>query len=211
VSAAEPARSPAAPSGRERILAAAVGRIASEGIEEVRIARIAMDAGVSTALVHYHFETREALLAEALEYSFEHAGDLRIGEEAPLGASHAERLARMVDQCLPLDESLERDWVLWVELWLRAVRHPELRPIAEELYRRMRDWFAAAISAGVEAGEFGRCDPEEVADRALALIDGFGIRALLGDSEIPLERARRAIGAVLARDLGVGEQLPFRG
>jgi AcrR family transcriptional regulator len=211
VSATDPVGSTSsAPSGRERILAAAVRRIASEGIDEVRIARIAMDAGVSTALVHYHFETREALLGEALEYSFEHAGDLRIGEEAPLGASHAERLARMVDQCLPLDESLERDWVLWVELWLRAVRHPELRPIAEELYGRMRDWFAVAIRAGIEAGEFTRCDADEVADRALALIDGFGIRALLDDSAIPLDRARRAIGAVLARDLGVGEQLPFR-
>ena len=211
MSAAEPARASGAPSGRERILAAAVGRIASEGIEEVRIARIAMDAGVSTALVHYHFETREALLAEALENSFEHAGDLRIGEEPPPDASYAERLARMVDQCLPLDEPSERDWVLWVELWLRAVRHPELRPTAEELYRRMRDWFADAIAAGVDAGEFGSCDPEEVADRALALIDGFGVRALLGDSEIPLDRARREVGAVLARDLGVGDQLPFAG
>jgi AcrR family transcriptional regulator len=186
VSATDPVGTSAhAPSGRERILAAAVRRIASEGIDEVRIARIAMDAGVSTALVHYHFETREALLGEALEYSFEHAGDLRIGEEAPLGASHAERLSRMVDQCLPLDESLERDWVLWVELWLRAVRHPELRPIAEELYGRMRDWFADAIRSGIEAGEFTRCDADEVSDRALALIDGFGIRALLDDSAIP--------------------------
>ena len=37
-------------SARDRILAAAVRRIAREGIEDVRIARIAMDAGVSTAL-----------------------------------------------------------------------------------------------------------------------------------------------------------------
>jgi AcrR family transcriptional regulator len=195
---------------RERILAAAVERIASDGIDDVRIARIAMDAGVSTALVHYHFATREALLAEALEYSFEHAGDLRIeGELAPDADSHAERLARMVEICLPSSASLERDWVLWVELWLRAVRHPELRPTAEKLYARMREWFARAISAGVEAGEFADCDPEAVADRTLALIDGFGVRALLGDSEVPLDRARREIGAVLAADLGVGEQLPF--
>jgi AcrR family transcriptional regulator len=196
--------------GRERILAAAVDRIAGDGIDDVRIARIAMDAGVSTALVHYHFATREALLAEALEYSFEHAGDLRIeGESAPDAESHAERLAQMVEQCLPSNESQERDWVLWVELWLRAVRHPELRPTAEHLYARMREWFAGAISAGVEAGEFDDCDPEAVADRALALIDGFGVRALLGDSEVPLDRARREVGAVLAADLGVGEQLPF--
>ena len=51
---------------RDRILAAAVRRIASEGIDGVRIARIAMDAGVSTALVHYHFETRESLLAATM-------------------------------------------------------------------------------------------------------------------------------------------------
>jgi AcrR family transcriptional regulator len=195
--------------GRERILAAAVDRIASDGIDEVRIARIAMDAGVSTALVHYHFATREALLAEALEYSFEHAGDLRIEGEIPQAESHAERLAQMVEQCLPSNESQERDWVLWVELWLRAVRHPELRPTAEQLYSRMRVWFAKEIAAGVEAGEFADCDVEAVADRALALIDGFGVRALLGDSEVPLERARREIGSVLARDLGVGDQLPF--
>ncbi|HEY1595355.1 MAG TPA: TetR/AcrR family transcriptional regulator [Thermoleophilaceae bacterium] len=196
--------------GRERILAAAVDRIASDGIDDVRIARIAMDAGVSTALVHYHFATREALLAEALEYSFEHAGDLRIeGEIAPGAESHAERLAQMVEQCLPSNESQERDWVLWVELWLRAVRHPELRPTAEQLYARMREWFGEAIAAGVAAGEFNDCDAEAVADRALALIDGFGVRALLGDSGMPLERARHEIGSVLARDLGVGDQLPF--
>jgi AcrR family transcriptional regulator len=208
VSAAEPV----AASGRDRILAAAVNRIASDGIDDVRIARIAMDAGVSTALVHYHFATREALLGEALEYSFEHAGDLRIGEtdEAAPSGSHAERLARMVDHCLPSSESLERDWVLWVELWLRAVRHPELRPISERLYARMRDWFVAAIAAGVATGEFAECDPGAVADRALALIDGFGIRALLGDSAVSLDRARWEVGEMLARQLGVGDQLPFQ-
>jgi AcrR family transcriptional regulator len=198
--------------GRERILAAAVERIASDGIDEVRIARIAMDAGVSTALVHYHFATREALLGEALEYSFEQAGDLRMGEDEQLDENvetHAGRIAIMVEQCLPSSATRERDWVLWVELWLRAVRHPELRPTAERLYARMRKWFAGAIADGIEAGEFKDCDPEAVADRALALIDGFGVRALLGDSEVPLDRARQEIGSVLAADLGIGERLPF--
>jgi AcrR family transcriptional regulator len=215
VDAAEPDPGAASPrpaspaSARERILAAAVDRIASEGIDDVRIARIAMAAGVSTSLVHYHFATREALLAEALEYSYGQVGDSRTAGAQPPVSSHAQRLAQMVEQCLPGTPELERDWVLWVELWLRAVRHHELRPVAQELYARMREWFVTAIRAGVRDGEFARCDPEAVADRALALIDGFGIRALLGDSEMGLDRARRSIGAVLARDLGLGEQLPF--
>jgi AcrR family transcriptional regulator len=196
---------------RERILAAAVRRIASEGIDEVRIARIAMDAGVSSSLVHYHFETREALLAEALDYSYTHAGDARISAGELPGASHAERLQSMIDQCMPSTAALREDWVLWVELWLRAVRHPELRTVAEELYARLRSWFASEIAAGVSDREFARCDPEDVADRTLALIDGFGVRALIGDSQVPLQRARSAVAAQLARDLGLGERLVGRG
>ena len=192
---------------RERILAAAVERIAGDGIDEVRIARIAMDAGISTSLVHYHFETREALLEQALEYSFELAGDVRIGEQEGDAPDHTRRLAAMVDQCLPYPGQLERDWILWVELWLRAVRHPELRPTAARLYTRMRRWFADAIAAGAEAGEFDRgVDPERVADRVLAVCDGFGVRALLG--EMSIERARAEVWAVLSSELGVDPVVP---
>jgi AcrR family transcriptional regulator len=195
-------------SARERILAAAVGQIASEGIDGVRIARIAMEARVSPALVHYHFATRDALLAEALDYSYVHAGEARItsGEELP-GTTHAARLQSMIEACLPTTEALRQDWVLWVELWLRAARNPELRPVAEELYARLHAWFAGEIAAGVEDGEFNRCDPDEVADRALALVDGYGIRTLIGDRMIPLERAQRSVSCALARELGLGEQL----
>jgi AcrR family transcriptional regulator len=193
---------------RERILAAAVRQIAAEGIDGIRIARIAMAAGVSTSLVHYHFATRETLLAEALEYSYAHAGDVRIDAEGgPAGRSHAERLQAMVEQCLPSSESLREDWILWVELWLRAARHPEMRPVADELYARMHTWFASEIADGVAAGEFARCDPQEVADRTLALLDGFGVRVLIGDSTIPLTRARRSVESALARELGLGEAL----
>jgi AcrR family transcriptional regulator len=205
-----PGQKPAAArrrAARERILAAAVRAIASEGIDGVRIARIAMDAGVSTSLVHYHFASREALLAEALDYSYTRAGDARISARDLPGRTHAERLARMIDQCLPTTEALRDDWVLWVELWLRSIRHPELGPFAEELYARLRAWFADEVAAGVTDGEFDRCDPDEVADRVLALIDGFGVRTLIGDSQVPLDRARRAVTSALARDLGLGETL----
>jgi AcrR family transcriptional regulator len=192
------------PAARERILAAAVARIASDGVDDVRIARIAMDAGVSPPLVHHYFESREMLLAEALRYSYTRAGDARISTGEIPAATHAEKLRLMIGQCLPGTPSLAQDWVLWVELWLRAARHPELRPVAEELYGRLREWFVDEINAGVEDGEFNpELDSILVADTTLALLDGFGVRALMGDSNITLERARTAIEAALARDLGL--------
>jgi AcrR family transcriptional regulator len=189
-------------------LAAAVEQIAREGIDGVRIARIAMEAGVSPPLVHYHFATRDALLAEALDYSYAHAGDARISSGELPEESHAARLQSMIEHCLPSTVSLERDWVLWVELWLRAARSLELRPVAEELYARLHAWFAKEIAAGMADGEFARCDPDEAADRTLALIDGYGIRTLIGDPAISLERARRSVSSALARELGLeGEVL----
>ena len=61
--------------GRERILDVACELISSHGMDDVRVARIARAANVSTALVHYHFATREALLGEALRHSYARAGD----------------------------------------------------------------------------------------------------------------------------------------
>ena len=111
-----------------------------------------MDAGVSTSLVHYHFETRDALLEQALEYSFELAGDVRIGDGEDDPPDHSRRLAAMVDQCLPYPGALERDWILWVELWLRAVRRPQLRPTAERLYARMHDLVRGRDRGGDRGG-----------------------------------------------------------
>jgi AcrR family transcriptional regulator len=193
---------------RERILAAAVERIARDGIDEVRIARIAMDAGVSSSLVHYHFETREALLEQALEYSYELAGDVRLGPDGDARElDSVRRLAAMIDQFLPYPGLLERDWILWVELWLRAVRHPEMRPTAARLYERMRDWFADALRDGIERGEFtARLEPEQLADRILALADGYGVRVLFGDMEVA--DARREIWTAIGDELGLPAQPP---
>jgi len=189
-------------SARTRILDAAVKLIAREGIHDVRVARIAIEAGVSASLLHYHFVSRDALLKEALEHSYELAGDIRIGgdDRAP---SAAARLGDMIDQCLPAPGALHDDWMLWVELWLHAARRPELRPTAARLYERMHEWFAEAIAEGEENGEFRVGDRARTVDRLLALIDGYGIRTLTEDPTMPLERARAEIWDAVAAELGV--------
>ena len=191
-------------SAPQRILDAACDLIASEGIDEVRIARVATRAGASTALVHHYFSTREDLLEQALVHSFEQAGDERFQRPPGTEETTTQALARGIAQCLPFPGSQEREWVLWVELWLRAVREPGLRPVAARLYRRYREWLAGLIRAGVESGEFRPdADPEEVADLAMALLDGAGIRALMRDPAMEAERARALVAERLAADLGL--------
>jgi len=189
--------------GRERLLDAAVRLIAREGIDNVRIARIATEAGVSAGLVHYHFASRDALLEEAIEHSYERAGDMRLAALGEGRADSAQRLQAMIDQCLPSDPGLRQDWVLWVELWLRGARDPALRPVAARLYARLHEWFAEAIADGIADGQLRECDVDRMADRLLALLDGYGIRVLTEDPQMPLERARAEVWDSVAGELGL--------
>jgi len=208
-------RGPDEPSARERILQAACDLIAERGIGGARIAQIAKAAGVSTALVHYHFRTREVLLTETLDHAFDVAAAVRLRAHPDSGEgaaddSAARRLADVVEQSLPDTDPGRREWQLWAELWLGAARDPSLRPIAAQMYARYRSWIATAIAEGVATGEFARVDPGDTADLAMALIDGLGLRVLLRDPAMPLGRARERIGELLARELEIpAGQLPY--
>ncbi len=191
-------------SAPERILEAACDLIAAEGIDEVRIARVATRAGASTALVHHYFSTREELLEQALIHSFEQAGDERFQRPPEAEETAAGALARGIGECLPLAGTQEREWVLWVELWLRAVREPGLRPVAARLYRRYREWMAELIEAGIRSGEFrAGADAQALADMTMALLDGAGVRALIHDPEMDVDAARGLVAERLARELGL--------
>jgi AcrR family transcriptional regulator len=170
----------------------------------VRIARVATKARASTALVHHYFSTREELLAEALGHSFETAGSERFAA-APEGEDATHGLARALDTCLPLPGAQqERDWMLWVELWLRAVRDESMRPLAADLYRRYHEWIAAAIERGMESGEFSSDrEVDEIADLALAVLDGAGVRSLIRDPALSVQRARELVGELLCDELGL--------
>jgi hypothetical protein len=71
------------------------------------------------------------------------------------------------------------------------------------MYEGYRDWVARVIRRGVDSGEFRKVDPDEVADLAMALFDGLGVRALIRDPAMNLEKARRIAAERLAAELGV--------
>jgi AcrR family transcriptional regulator len=189
---------------RERILDAACDVIAEHGIEDVRIARIATLAGVSPPLVHYHFATREALLSEALEHSFELLGDFRTTSADDEGWTAGRKLGWMIDQSLPFPGMGDREWRLWLELWGQAARRPELRPVAARLYARYDAWIAEVVEAGIASGEFAPSDAGAVVQRLVAAIDGVGLRVLVDDPAMELGHARRLIVEGLAEELGIG-------
>ena len=108
------------------------------------MAGIAKEAGVSSGLVHYHFATKEQLFAEVLSYSHGLPRPHRAGPAAGAGVQPAQRLSAFLDRCLPSDERLTHDWLIWQELdllCLRAARARQgrRRPLRGPLRLRRRD------------------------------------------------------------------------
>jgi AcrR family transcriptional regulator len=193
---------------RRKILNAACEVIAEMGFEGVRMRIVATRAEVSSALLHYHFENREKLFLAALRFSFENAGSAAYDQEAQGDRPCTWRLARIIDGCLPIDPELRRDFLLWQELWLRGSRDADSKTLAVDLYGELREWAGAAIRDGINAGEFIACDVQSVTDLLLALADGYGIRLVLEDPVLTLDRARAQIWAAISRELGITAPFP---
>ncbi|MFF5206179.1 TetR/AcrR family transcriptional regulator [Streptosporangium sp. NPDC000396] len=193
---------------RQQILVAACDVIAEIGFEKVRMRMVAERAGVSTALLHYHFENRERLFAEALRYSFEHSGREEYDAVPPAERPLTWKLARMIEACLPIGAETRRDCLLWAELWPRAARDADSRDLTVRLYRDVHRWFVEAIEAGVATGEFTSCDAPAVAELILVLTDGYGVHLLFDDPLINLDRARNEIWQQLGSRIGVRGPFP---
>ncbi len=209
--AAAPATDPAT-AARRRILAAAADRIADDGLAKVRMATIARTAGVSTGLVHYHFATKERLFAEVLAYSTDLSTVLDQQALREAGHTAPERLAAYLDRCLPSDEALAREWLLWQELALLCIRQPGLAEVGVALYDRLYTTVAAIVSDGIESGDFTPyADVRSVAEAAVALCDGLGARVLSSVPDLRLADARRIVAESVGVLVGHGAPLPLPG
>ncbi|MEU9476098.1 TetR family transcriptional regulator C-terminal domain-containing protein [Streptomyces sp. NPDC048191] len=191
---------------RERILTAACEVIADIGFEKIRMRMVAERAGVSTALLHYHFDTREKLFTEAMTHSFAHTAlDVeRDAETAPAAVV----LARILRSLLPTDPELHQDWRLWQELWARALRDETTRAFAVDLYAQLHAWVADAVRRGIASGEFTPTDVDDLSTLILSLSDGYGIRLMLRDPTVTLDTALTSIWRQVSAALGLPDEVP---
>jgi AcrR family transcriptional regulator len=183
------------------ILEAACRVIARGGVAALRIADVAAEAGVSTALVHYYFATRDDLLTRVFAFVDERADERATAALRPLatGLARVERLLRVYLD----DERVFRDsWLVWMEMQRTAVFEPHLR---EAVLDSQRAW-VAQIAQHVDEGRADGSIPErvraaEAAHRLAATLDGLGQQVVLGGLE--RERAARLVRDAIALELGV--------
>ncbi|MGX9886380.1 TetR/AcrR family transcriptional regulator [Streptomyces sp. NPDC002276] len=166
---------------REEVLAAAMRMIAEHGLEQLTMAALGREVGMSSGHLLYYFHSKDELLLQTLEWSEGRLGAER-GRLLTRTASARQRLDAYVDLYVP-DGHRDPHWTLWLEVWNRS------QSAATDALARDRQaaiegvWhrdLVALIAEGISRGEFRRVDPDRFAARLRALLDGFSIHVAIG-------------------------------
>ncbi|MFJ7494645.1 TetR/AcrR family transcriptional regulator [Streptomyces sp. NPDC097727] len=184
---------------RTVILKAAARVIARRGVRGLRVSEIAAEAGVSTALVYYHFKDRAGILHRTLEFISDRAGRYTAGRAECGGPGRTPR--QELERSLLLEfqdrPEVRENSTAWGELRATAVFDPELREalaeahliwigeLTDTLGRIHRTANAAALTASAE--------------RLTAALEGLSMRWL--SELLPMGHARDLMRGAIAVEL----------
>lgn len=187
---ASPIRQRHAPEVRRAlIIRAAQDIIAEQGYPAASARTVAARCGISPGTLTYHFPSVDALLVAALrDASADYTGTAIAMSRSLLGAH--EQLMSLIDAALPSTPDSLRNWRLWMEYWARASHFAELADVHSERYAEWRSIFEQIVSKGVVSGEFRTVDAANTALLIVALLDGLGLQAVIGDSTVTVGKAR---------------------
>ncbi|MEU7828580.1 MULTISPECIES: TetR/AcrR family transcriptional regulator [unclassified Nonomuraea] len=185
---------------REDLLKTACEVIAEQGFGHTRTIDIARAAGVSQALLFYHFETKDELFAQAFAYAARmHLDTLDAIERSP--GTPPERLRALLRRSSPAGSS--DGWRLWIDAWSESMRNKELEQTSRRLDLRGRTLLRGIIEAGVASGDFVCPDPEESTWRIFALLDGLAIQIHVHPKVVSRRWATRLLRATAAAEVGL--------
>lgn len=183
------------------ILEAACRVVVREGAHGLRMAAVAREAGVSKALVHYYFATRQELVRSAFSWSEEQwqwALRERIGSAPNAAARIEQALLLTLDPAEPFAEHR----ALWNEVWSSLRFDDELRPLVDSSYRQWVKRLTILVrEAWAEGSAHLEGEPRDTAWRLAALADG--IDSMLYLELLGRERARALLLEGIRRELKV--------
>lgn len=183
---------------REALLAAGAEVFAERGFAGASLDEIAARAGYTRGAIYANFADKDDLfvtLVQRHKDAFIDAFDQAISLDTP------ERRLHAVQELLTAGvRGMAADWiVLWTELWLHAVRHPQVAERLAEHERRYRAAVARLLtSVAADLGLKLPAAADELAADVIALDVGRSLQGRLSP-----EISRHALPQAIARLLGI--------
>lgn len=188
------------PVRRLALVDAAISEIGTRGSLDVTVTQIARRAGVSSALAHHYFGSKENILTAAMRRILSMlANDLKEaqrGTETPIERLNAIIAANFSDRNFRADVI-----AAWLAFYVRAQTSTDAHRLLKVYHRRLQSNLIHELRPLVGARA------ESCSDTIAALIDGFYIRQALRDGSPDGQAATKAITAYIDDIVKTGSHL----
>jgi len=183
----------------EEIMRATYRALQEHGYADLTIKRIAEEYGKSTAAIHYHYDTKDDLLAAFLDYILDQFQNTVHEVET---TDPEQRLDLLLDKLL-VDAQDHLDLLVAIlEMRSQAPYKEAFRERFQQNDEYVRYMLSTVIDQGIQDGVFNDVDAEHAARALMTIVDGGRTRAVVFDEEASLATARQTaeeyVTAVLA-------------
>ncbi|RQG97810.1 TetR/AcrR family transcriptional regulator [Natrarchaeobius chitinivorans] len=159
---------------QEAIMRATYRALCEHGYANLTMQSIADELDKTKGVIHYHYDTKDALLVAFLEYLLEaFERNIAVDEDAPPD----ERLLTLIDTLLfgPPERGEFDHWELMtalLEIRTQAPFDEEFRRQLSQNYETVEAMFVATVEDGIEQGLFRDVDPELAAHLLFISLNG---------------------------------------
>ncbi|WP_377295798.1 transcriptional regulator BetI [Rhizobium sp. SGZ-381] len=169
------------PVRRKALVEAALRTIGSQGSLDVTMSQIAREAGVSAALAHHYFGSKQQLLIATIRTLL---SQLRADAVSALAQASTprERISAVIRVSFDADQFAPDVVAAWLAFYSEAQRFEEVRRLLVLYARRLHSNLMSGLTPICGRAEAGR-----IAEGAAALIDGLYIRRSLRTATLSIE------------------------
>jgi TetR/AcrR family transcriptional repressor of bet genes len=171
------------PLRRRQLIDAAIATLRRYGWPDTTVVRIGAEAGLSPAIIHHYFKSKDDLLAAAMRWILVELRTEVVGRLKRANSPRA-RLQAVIDGSFAPSQFRPEIRAAWLAFWAQAPFAPVLDRLRRLYIARLRSTLIADLRRLLPGGQ--------VEDAALALasmIDGLFLRAASGDPMVTPEAA----------------------
>lgn len=182
---------------RTQLLDSTRQALCKHGFADLTMQAIADESEKSKAALHYHFDTKEELLAETLAYLLEQfLSEVDTGE----GDDPESRLRTLIEAMLfgpnGRDGDTSGHWefhTALLEVQSHAPHDETYKAQFTTNYNHILGLYTGIIEDGIEAGDFDPVDAEETAAHIMAVIKGARVHQVATDRDDIAETVHDAV------------------
>ena len=186
---------------REQILGAAFRVAGRDGIGGLTVRSVAAEAGVSHALVLFHFGRKERLIHELLDWVIARTTVLHISEDIARFPHALDRLHALLQQEMTRLSRQPQHTRLFLEYWALGARHEEIRTRISAELERYRAAFREIMDELLllEPVAFAGGTADGLAAVAVSWIQGCAVQAMVDPAHFDTDEYLASVRAMISR------------